>query len=95
MSDVALRLDAIILKTKKILQQSENYKLEAEGLRSELILLRDHIERQEKTIEELNEKIKIIKLARSLEESPEKAELKRKLNEYIKEVDRCMTLLNE
>ena len=48
-------------------------------------------------IEELENKIKILKLAQNLsgDESDEKTEIKRKINEYIREIDRCIAMLND
>jgi hypothetical protein len=49
-------------------------------------------------IDDQNEKIQMLKLAKSIsgDEMPqESTDLKRKINEYIKEIDRCIALLNE
>ena len=49
-------------------------------------------------IDEQKEKLQMQKLAKSIsgdEKPQETTELKRKINEYIKEIDRCIALLNE
>jgi len=53
------------------------------------------VESQALTIEELNNKIKIIKLAHSFEDGGDTAALKRKINEYIREIDNSIALLND
>jgi hypothetical protein len=54
------------------------------------------VELQEKVIEEFEEKLKIVRLAGSLSASNEKAlDIKQKINDFAKEIDRCIALLNK
>ena len=55
------------------------------------------VEQYKNQIEDLKEKNKLIKIARSIEgESVDgKTELKYKINEILREVDRCLGLLNK
>lgn len=49
-------------------------------------------------IKDQSEKIQMLQLAKSIggeDTVQETTELKRKINEYIKEIDRCIALLNE
>jgi fido (protein-threonine AMPylation protein) len=66
-----------------------------EKAREENKKLKLELDNQAKMIEELNNKIKIIKLAHSFEEGDEKTNLKRKINEYIREIDNSIALLND
>ena len=63
--------------------------------REEAQRLKLQIENQAAMIEELNNKIKIIKLAHSFEGGEDTAALKRKINEYIREIDNSIALLND
>ena len=49
---------------------------------------------QNKLIAELEEKYKAVKLAQSIKSGGGNEELKLKIDNYIKEIDRCLTLLN-
>ena len=73
----------------------KNEKIE---LNNSNLALQKEIAIYQSQIKELNEKIQLLKLANSmggLEQINDKTELKRKINEYIKEIDRCIALVNE
>jgi hypothetical protein len=97
------RIIELRIKTEKVLQHLSLLKEQNTALRKENDLLEFKLNEERKTIEELNNKIKMLKLAKSMgsDENPSDAgkekntELKRKINEYIKEVDKCIALLNE
>ena len=58
--------------------------------------LKQIIKQHKNEIEELKDKNKLIKIAKSLEgDNSGKGELKYKINEILREVDRCMALLNK
>lgn len=92
------KLLVIINKVKILLGDNQQLKNEIEKLKnSNLALLKDADEKNN-LIKELKEKNQMLTLAKSIsgEEEPlKKTELKRKLNEYIKEIDKCITMLNE
>lgn len=71
-----------------------------EKLNSELSQAVNNLNNQlgikEKEIEELNEKYKVLKIAKSLEgTSTEKKDVKLKINEMVREIDKCIALLNK
>ena len=69
---------------------------EVEGLKNTNAELKNIVEQQKKEIEELKEKNKLIKIAKSLDSSDGgSTELKYKINEILREVDRCIALLNK
>jgi len=53
------------------------------------------VDNQSLEIAELNNRIKIIKLAQSFGGGGDTADLKRKINEYIREIDNSIALLND
>ena len=79
---------------EKTLLVEKNAQLDKEVERLKQLLA----EEQQKSAELVN-KIKIIKLARNIggggEDNTEVTELKRKINEYIKEIDYCISKLDE
>jgi len=51
--------------------------------------------RQEEQITELEQKVKVIKLAQQLSGSDQNTrDIKLKINEYIREIDKCLGLIN-
>ncbi|MCD8529016.1 MAG: hypothetical protein LRY27_03435 [Chitinophagales bacterium] len=62
------------------------------------LALQNELNNSKTQIKDLQEKLQMLKLAKSIgneEIKEEKTDLKRKINEYIKEIDRCIALLNE
>jgi hypothetical protein len=54
------------------------------------------LNQQKGEIAQLNEKIKMVKLAKSIEGSGEDtSKLKLKINEVVREVDKCIAMLNK
>jgi chromosome segregation ATPase len=89
------RLDLIIRRTQWLLRQLSERDNALAKAKEEAQRLKLQIDSQAVTIEELNNKIKIIKLAHSFEEGEDITALKRKINEYIREIDQSIALLND
>lgn len=91
--------DRLISKTKRLVEENIRWKQKAEQLESEKAMLREKIEADAAEIASLSENIKIIKLARNISsgdsENERVTELKRKINEYIKEIDTCIAMLKD
>ena len=96
---LSTQIDSVIEKAKKLRETNQALLSKNQSLENDLKALKEQLANEGKKIEELNNKIKIIKLAQNMGSSvPEDAnitELKRKINEYIKEIDHCMTMLND
>jgi uncharacterized phage infection (PIP) family protein YhgE len=89
------RLDKIIQRTQRLSKELATRQEALEKAREEAQRLKLQVDNQASAIDDLNNKIKIIKLARSFEEGEDTAALKRKINEYIREIDVSMALLND
>ena len=72
---------------------------QVEVLNAEVAALKNDLAGKDAEIAGLSEKNKIVKLARSLagdaEGGEKSTELKLKINELLREVDKCMALLNK
>ncbi len=94
-----LRFNSLIRKTKSLVEERNTLLSLKETLIRENEELRRLAAERMKLAEELNNKIKIIKLAQNIGsdslENEELTELKRKINEYVKEIDYCIAMLNE
>jgi len=90
------KLDEIKLKVAKLLSELHARKIRETDLEKQNLELKNIIENQKNTILILEERNKIIKLAESLSNSKTDIhELKKKVNEYIKEIDECIRLLSD
>jgi regulator of replication initiation timing len=96
MPSVAEQLNKVVEKTERLVElcsalQEENdlLKLENQSLSSALKLSKD------KTIE-TEEKLRILKMAKSFSETNEKTlDIKQKINEFVQEIDKCIVLLKK
>ena len=83
------KVKRLVFLHKKL--QEDNMKLIKE--REELLKI---VQQDKNTILKLEEKNKVIKLAKSLSETRESpGEIKLKINELVREIDKCIALLNK
>lgn len=77
------------LVAAKVLLQDENKRLKEKNSQLEAL-----VELKTKEIKELKEKNEVIRIAKTLESGEKSADTKKKLNELVREIDKCITLLN-
>lgn len=100
MKELISRADNVINKTRRLIKQQQAGEEKLSNLEREVMELKQALEAERNKTTELQNQIKIIKLARNIGsgeifEDLKTTELKRKLNEYIKEVDKCIEMLND
>jgi len=100
MQKLISKTDVLIDKARKLVDQNAKLRLVNGQLEQEIKDLRLLLDAEQGKTLELNNKIKIIKLAQNIgsggpDENRETTELKRKINEYIKEIDNCIAMLND
>lgn len=83
---------------EKLQQLLKGYRLlqkENEKLKKELIDIRGLQMERSKQMEELEQKVAILKTATNNMNEGDKKDLEKRLNHYIKEIDRCISVLSE
>jgi regulator of replication initiation timing len=93
---VADQLNKVVEKTERLIElcsalQEENdlLKLENQSLSTALKVSQDKGQ-------ELEEKLRIVKMAKSFSETNEKTlDIKQKINEFVQEIDKCIVLLKK
>ena len=100
MANLLTKTDALLNVARKAAEQNKRLKAANEKLETELKTLKQSLENEFNKNDELNNQIKIIKLAQNIgsagpAENGHVTELKRKINEYIREIDNCITMLND
>lgn len=90
------KLDNIERKAQQLTAAHLQLKDKYNNLKNENEELLKLLKEQGAQLEEMEDKLKVIKVAKQLGASPDddKNELKKKINEYIKEIDKCVALLN-
>lgn len=87
LEDIKGRIQNLILLHQKL--KDENLKLINANT-----LLSSTLEEEKIKLKELQEKNKIIKLAKSISEVENTGDVKTKINELIREIDKCISFLN-
>ena len=100
MQKLLAKTDTLIDKARKLAGQNVKLLAANAQLEQEIKDLRLTLNNEGLKNSELNNKIKIIKLAQNIssdtpDENQEVTELKRKINEYIREIDNCIAMLND
>ena len=95
MEDVELKISAIETKVGKLLDRQHSLLSKNNSLSQENEDLKALVSKQKDIVSELENKIKMLKIAKNLEQSElGNTEVKRKITEFIKDIDKCIALLN-
>lgn len=81
-------------KIKQLLDENKALKLEIVDLKKDKAALRDMVEKKVEEINNFQNQIKISKIVDSMAVEDNAAELKYKINEYIKDIDKCIAQLS-
>ena len=91
--DVLTRIKS---KVKGLMDSNTQLSIQKENLENEIVQLTSVIEQQKTELESFDEKVKMLKMAKSLEgDSESNKEMKLKINELVREIDKCIALLNK
>ncbi len=95
MKDAVSIISGIETKLKTLIQLHQQTEPERKEFEKKITELQKTIETQEKTINQLEEEQKKLKISRSLEESKGSLDARLKINELVREIDKCIGLLNK
>jgi hypothetical protein len=96
MSVIAKKLDQVLDRTQKLVELSKALQEQNDLVNLENQSLKVALESSENKRKEVEEKLRVVKLAKSLEGTSEKTlDIKQKINEFVREIDKCIVLLNK
>ncbi len=96
MTELQERLGLILAKLNQLEQQLELSQAELAVVKRDLRQSRETIGLQKNTIRSLEEKNKLVKIAEAVALSKEdKRTVKLKINEFIREIDKCIATLSD
>jgi len=78
-----------LLKEYAVLQKENNQ------LKAELKEVKNHVEWQREGIDSLEQQVAVLKYTNGELSETDKKEFEKKINSYLKEIDRCITLLSQ
>ena len=94
MKDLVVNIES---KVKKIISLYNSLKKEKEEILEENKTLKSEVEDRDKDIKRLEEKIKLLRITKSVstQDVEKNKESRQKINEYVREIDKCIALLNK
>lgn len=87
-------ISSVEIKVKRLIEQQKEAKEKLKLYQNEIQELKTINEQQQKTINELKDKIKLLKIAKTTETKEGAVDAKLKINEMVREIDKCIGLLN-
>ena len=89
-------VEDIEVKVKKLIVKYEELKGESNVLEQEKLQVLNELSSKNSKIEQLQEKIKLMNISKSVDVSGDDVKTTRlKINEYVREIDKCIGLLNK
>ena len=90
-------VESIENKVNNIISLYNSLKKEKEEILEENTKLRSDISERDKSIKSLEEKINLLRISKSVGalDVKKNMESRRKINEYVREIDKCIALLNK
>lgn len=82
-------------KLQQLLKQQARLKKENERLRTELEVCKEKEEVYQQKIDDLAQQIGILKLGAGDMNERDKKEFEKKINQYIREIDKCIAFLGQ
>ena len=84
-------------KVSKLIQLYQSVQKEKEEILTENNKLELDLSDKEKTIKRLEEKIKLLRITKSVsaQDNERNKESRQKINEYVREINKCIALLNK
>ena len=96
MSSVADQLTSVLQKTARLIELCRALQEENELLKLENEQVKVALDTSKTKNSDLEEKLRVLKLAKSIEGTSEKTlDIKQKINDFVREIDKCVVLLKK
>ena len=82
-------------KLQQLLKQHHRLQKENEKLKEELVLSKNKELETEHRIEEIQQQVNIMKISSGNMGEKDKKEFEKKINQYIREIDKCISFLSQ
>ena len=96
MSSIAVQLSSVLQKTARLIELCDALQEENNLLKIENQTQRKSLDAAKTKHADLEEKLRVLKLAKSIEGTSEKSlDIKQKINDFVREIDKCVVLLKK
>lgn len=94
MDEVSTLISGLDFKVRKLIERQKKLRTENESLITEINRLKKTEEEQNQIIQGFEEKIHALKLARVTGQEADNSDTRARIGELIREIDKCIGLLN-
>jgi regulator of replication initiation timing len=96
MSSVADQLSSVLQKTARLIELCNALQEENDLLKLENQSVKVSLDNARTKNAEFEEKLRVLKIAKSIEGTSEKTlDIKQKINDFVREIDKCVVLLKK
>ncbi len=95
MSKLEANIKSINEKLQQLIKKYASLKKENEHLKTELNILKEKEVEYKYSLHELEQKVSILKVSSGEMSEPDKKDFEKRINQYLKEIDKCITLLSD
>ena len=96
MTSVADQINSVVIKTTQLIELCNALQEENDLLKLENQSTKSNLENARTKNADLEEKLRVLKLAKSIEGTSEKTlDIKQKINDFVREIDKCVVLLKK
>lgn len=95
MSQIEEHIASLHGKLQQLLKRYNSLQKENKDIQSELSAIKQREQNYKASINTLEEKVSILKAASGKLEGDDKKDFDKKLGQYIKDIDKCITLLSK
>ena len=95
MPELELHIKGIQEKLQRLLKQYQELQKENSTLKKELDKLTKQSRQQSQSVETLKQQVEVLKISSGNWDEKDKKEFEKRINSYIKEIDKCIALLSE
>ena len=94
MKDISVLVSGVRKKAERLIEKQILLKEKNEKLSNEIDEIKLELTKKNQQVSELNDKIKMLKIAGSVGEGESTKEVKLKINEMVREIDKCIAQIN-
>jgi DNA topoisomerase IB len=95
MAATELQLKSIHSKLQQLLKEHQSLLRENQQLRQELDDIRGQYRQQQDSMNNLEQQVQVLKYTGGEMSEAERKEFEKKINSYVREIDRCITMLSQ
>jgi outer membrane murein-binding lipoprotein Lpp len=95
MTEAEAQVKRILERVQQLLKQRDALKKENEKYKAQLQLMKEEHAEAFTRLEQVQQKLDVLRLSKSEMGPEEKKALEKRLNQYIREIDRCLTFVKE